>query len=324
MYSRIIEKLQQLPDPFYEDEYAKLASMVGFLDADNFNQFKAMLAANGTNLRPKALDFINKWYALSDSLVELEENTVATWYKLYPKKLIGNDQLLPLTLELLPNDVKLLEVMSKQMNVALKMQSANKASFLMLNFQSAIVKKLAEMKDHTQMIDGETEPAVFHVAQCIKNQEFLLQLKSQWRKYLQYLHEQLIEQPTVKLANLSENEFVNAIKKLISLDADKPTTGLIEKFSIIGDMYLSLTRQKTDAETVLDEFNAKFKHHLTYLKESAKLGVFSQNRVMPNWNSLFFAHSSRISEIYFIEKIAHMIDENEAKASKVCDVKLKQ
>lgn len=307
----VLEKIFCLPNLLpSEKECLEISRIISSFEITDIDQFQAALKELNQQLPSTVLDYINKWLALANSLSSWEQIVTTAWQKMQSDKIFGNDELLPLTILLMPNDIEQLNTIEKKLGSATRIETGNIANFLMVNFYSAVTVKLSEMNTNNEPNDVQNDPALVLIANEIRWLEQIHQLKSVCKEYINYLLERLNE----RLINSkypphsNEDSFSDEIANVLHQDTlkDNKLNFFLEKYKMIGDMYLSLIRTKSSSRHKLIEFTAKFFHHINNLKNDNSFDFsFFKGAIHLDFHVFSNANSSKYED-KLIEKLAFL------------------
>lgn len=265
----IIQKLQHLPPPLSDVDYEEISQLIRAFDIKTSEQFKQVIQSEELKISGAVVDYIIKWLDLAQCILHWETTVTRSWFKKKPDQLLGNDELLPLTILLLPDDLDLLTQMELILEDAKKVDTGELSTYLMVNLHSAIVIKLLEAKSNIKI---KNEEDIIAVAEEVRLAELIERLKILCQDYLDFIGERFLGKSTPKIAQtpcleeLYHEEILTILLINPPIAKNDRLTLILEKYKIMGDMYLTLIRNKTESKHKLIEFIAKFLHHLNNLK----------------------------------------------------------
>lgn len=206
---------------------------------------------------PKTLDYLKLWLALGACL----SNNIASISNLWRKevnKAFGSDELVPLLMELLPNNKDLLTTLQKNLLFATKISSSSMYACHLTNLYVALECKLT-----TEPIAPKKE--ILQLASEIKRLSLVSHLNKICLKYLDELLTYCREKSGQALpVGVIDRFFAQTI-----FPPDKETAELVNQYQLIWDLQQTLIREKTTSAHKLREFNAKFNHLHNILKMKA-------------------------------------------------------
>ncbi|RDI40207.1 hypothetical protein [Aquicella lusitana] len=235
------------------------------------------------DLPPSDNQFQSAYSRMSQRILEWNKTIAKTWSKITPD-ILGNDELLALTVELLPNDRKQLSQLKAQLERAMDSELADEIGFTITNFYCAVLFKLEAKNGKPAAEEKKLYNNIALTIKILNEQEQLItQLKQLFGTHKRYLMG-LIKEKWKSNYQLSSIDFQNKYADMngnadivFISDFQKslpPSTGkedeklvtMLEKFIIISDIYHTLEKENMDYAHKLEEFGAKLSQHIKLLQ----------------------------------------------------------
>src|SRR5579883_2454490 len=158
----IINAILALPDlTLSKRDYIFFANILRSLDDEsrnikgftyalaNLTDEKGEIDLDSTNIHA-IIHYLNEWFIVGDLIVEKNLIFADRWLQLTNEKM-PNDALLPLLIELLPDDVPLLEKVNAKLEPLMNLFTIGSIAYTVLNLYSAITaKKNPGMKSNNE------------------------------------------------------------------------------------------------------------------------------------------------------------------------------
>jgi|GEM_PF-4953206 hypothetical protein len=235
------------------------------------------------DLPPSDNQFQSAYSRMSQRILEWNKTIAKTWSKITPD-ILGNDELLALTVELLPNDRKQLSQLKAQLERAMDSELADEIGFTITNFYCAVLFKL-EAKNGKPA--AEEKKLYNNIALTIKllheQEQLIVQLKKLFDAHKQYIlglirdkwksRHQLssvdYQQKYPNTNDVSDMSFISDFQKCLSTEKeDEKVAELMQRYLIIKDIFHTLDRESMDHFHKLEEFTAKLNQHTELLQSN--------------------------------------------------------
>lgn len=309
---KLIKKIIAMPDlSLSKEEFAYLKQILSTLDEINSDNFVVELgnriqAQKELSLEkkedlteldkikieleniPAIIIYLNAWCKMTKALVAWNDYLANTWFET-TSKVIGTEDLLPLVIELLPNDSAKLEKMLIKIDQASLIDTMGMSGFVIANLYAAIRAKLRHLNESKGKPDNNADN-IHLVAEIIRRPERIQQLKLAATEYENDLKLKIIA--NVNCQYYYKNGVIVRDKEKIAeaLFQDLESGNfsmlfnsdllalLIEKYIAILDIKQSLQVEGKDTNHKIIEFSEKFLHHKEALEKNTD-GYLSSYRV---------------------------------------------
>jgi hypothetical protein len=337
----------------HADEWKELTSILyGIMEKTNkpdeilsqLNTHLTQIKFSQTNV--KILSFVSAWLKLTDAIMSLNIALNSTWADTINKDMTPDD-LLPLTIEILPNDNSELQAMYAKLEMASNIELTNERGYYLTTLCSSIFGKIEKLKNNTiesnidsekniptkedEMISKVAEEFQAREKAHLNNEEITKQvilianICNEYKDYLssaflslfqsegnnQYLNEY------TKNSVLDKDAYMDRIDEEISVHTINPKNPilflLLQKYFIVTNFCLTLAIPATS--TFLEFSKDFFKNHAILNKNTSLSPSFTQQI------SSFFSSNKKVEEADFINRIASLtqnlyVEINETKNDK--------
>lgn len=287
--NELFAKIIKLPDLSLNPVTEVLAAeLINSLHTINGTNFREACKINEKKIKhiEAISEYLDAWQEIPPLILDFNQWICATWLNETQTQL-GNDQLLPLTILLLPEEHEQLTLLQKKIKFAFDF-SLN--DFTLTNLYQAITAKLS-LPIFTE--DDENDRLIFKIASVLKQEEAkqeaekakrleelqkeekLNNAKVHVEEYCKHLlslvNEALKSVPTLlyfyggEATNINNviviKEVIDRLEKKLESAGYKKILSAIEQFIVMQDIYLSIIRDNMNAIDKYAEIQAKFIHH---------------------------------------------------------------
>lgn len=288
MLHKLLKKIDTLPnlelDALALDE---LHDIVTTLEIHHLKNFQKILKAREDDIIyieeqnfPFIIEYMQAWVDIAEEMLAWIKLLHTAWFKITDKS-IGNDELLPLMITLLPSDKTQLQLLQEKIFQATSIIDKGEYAFYFTNLYSA-----ASAKAEEKMIDGDDSNKALIETVAKKAIELELEpLRLAWFEFKAYLLELFIKKLTSYDSSLYKKYFVNnsltddtkeqiVIRIIHDIETgavsitDEILSIVMDKYLIITDMCYTLSNHHYNNEKILDEFSVKFFHHNVFLQKN--------------------------------------------------------
>lgn len=239
--------------------------------------------------------FVTAWLEMTASLVKYNQSINDHWQRLHPNKPLSADDLLDITMELLPFNNISLHLLEKEKKIDQARLIANGIiDFTLVNLDVAIKYKL----QHLNKI-ADVSSSVISTVKALQLENQLNEFRIATAKYqtivaaeiqkILNIHAKALNE---KLFNFNSNHFSylsaslqlnELLKENLALKNDQRLQTLIKQLILISDMQLTLKRP-TSAQHQYEEFLAKFTLHQYTLIKNWKINEKEILSIAPHSN----------------------------------------
>ena len=308
----LCKKILALPElTLTQAEYDTFIDIVNSLEDKNVTLLQQALvrkdsvdAPISTAHHPQIIDYMSQWRAILDELLYLNKLFNITWKK-YNNDLITNDDLLPLTIELLPRHFILAldnpDLILQKTDQAAQLAGIDKLAFVFYNFYAAVSILIKEStlpeeeqpncsekiisaaskirlqlmaEKHIKLIeeDNVRENRIFNLKLvCEKLQSNVLiafkeKLKDKEKVTYKYYFSNSHIKEDIQLSNNFIEKNIDEIRgKILALKEPQEFLLLLDKYLVLKDMHYSLINPRYTSSNKLMEFTAKYNYFKTLL-----------------------------------------------------------
>lgn len=252
------------------------------------------------------MNYLTPWHELANMLDKWQEQLSAVWFNVFHQKL-GADDLLPVTVELIPTDRDTLNDLKFKLEIAERLDCTSRLGYVLSNIHIAVCAKLESLDEpeDTDTIDKKIKERVAilreHLptaAEEVTRQNQIHQLSVHCGEYKNHLSNLIKEKLKKEYVSIYEenlltlNDLRNSREKLVKEDeailhlieinfrsdpkliANHELEVLFDKFKAMFDLHYTCTRSDVSSEHQLAEFGAKFQlYQETLEKNSDVLGI---------------------------------------------------
>jgi hypothetical protein len=222
--------------------------------------------------------FMPLFFEISDTILTINLKIVNIWEKLTTTK-ITNDDLLPVTIELLPNNADILKKLLVKIDYVSHIAGTDATAFALTNLYTAAMVKIQQLEKSTtvEQANESTIIAIKQTAKEVSRRCIIHQLKKAGTDFKNVLadsienylkendattHQAFYQQRSDRTKELITYDIISSQQYSTPMLADKPMIkSLIAKYLVVGDLLITLSRNKYDREYKLIEFAEKFDFH---------------------------------------------------------------
>lgn len=266
MNGELMDELLKLISSFPhldEKDIDHIKKIMSRLEEKNLEHFNKALAEDAENLHSDIKKYMSLWFDFIHKLIAWNAEISNIWIELLPKKSMSSDDLLPLTIKLLPdNDYQTIIVVLYQ---ALQIDSLGEPEFVITTLCSAMMGKSIKPSEISEEQDEHDIDCVIDeyrrrdlikklINACDKSKE---QIKG---KISESLNDVIYYQRghIIRDKNEITNRIIGDIQEGICLAlANETTVQLIETYQAIGDLHCTLNRRGMDSRQILIEYSEK-------------------------------------------------------------------
>lgn len=213
----IIEKIQSLPEITLNDkELDFLTAIMNDLPVKSGEELITFIKDNHACIKlsnkhiSALIKYCQEWQHILDLLLNWNTHLNEIWFS-FKKKLIGADDLLPLTITFLPDNSEKLILLKSKLESALMIEQDSFYGFLTVSFYCSLEAKLQQLSEPTSAI--EFDPLfIQHIKEEMNHNEVIDILKRTCGDYVRLLHK-YIKQEIVK-DKLAYLYYFNRLTKL--------------------------------------------------------------------------------------------------------------
>jgi|GEM_PF-4379719 hypothetical protein len=294
MLNDLFKKILALPDlQLPRDNWSELSDIIRSLPEKNIEKFKEYYKDDTTSPVIKLLGnskltaFLQSWFEMINALSACFQYLADTWLNIIGKPIAG-EQLVPLLIELLPDDITQLKLVLKKLDHYAPICDTGEIGFAITNLYIAIGTKISENEAKDKPDSSMVEKQVLDVAIEIFGREQINQILPACVNYKIIIRDAFLAQYKIKnnaayssvLKLMTVNETPPDNQQLMDyfiektpddlLDIKNPDacTLLLQKYIAMLEMYYSLVRAHVNSSARLDEFTQKFLHFENILTQN--------------------------------------------------------
>ena len=226
----------------------------------------------------KTENYFKQWEKAAGLLLQWSQELANTWQEVI-NEAISADNLLVITLLLLPNDNNALKKIQNILDEISHFVAYGEIAYAMTNLYAAITAKLSHVEDN-EKIDHH----IYAVLDEFKMRNEIKEMKKNCEEYQKYLYESMqnvIKNNSICTTSLLEadqfvNEVIEEIKyKIINPDIKKPLAMLVQKYLLIKDILTTLNKTNLNTWSKQISFAEKFIQHYDFFKTRKSYFNFS-------------------------------------------------
>lgn len=222
-------------------------------------------------------EYLDDWYNIFSLAMIFNIIMVEKWRDIHQKE-IANDELLPLTIELINMDVPSLKIIHRKLSRAIQIFNTGEQGYTLINLYSAIEAKLmgASIDQET---DDRSKQQILKVKKEIDLEDSVKKIFSICMKYKRNLFETFKERVNYLGFDhcFNQTAFANdqdlqkiittclSYSDLASTIQDPVLLSIIKKYTVMEDIYLSFNHQANEQD-FRDELSEKIHQHQDILK----------------------------------------------------------
>lgn len=231
-----------------------------------------LTAENRDKVLPSYSQFFTRLLKFNKKIAEI-------WELLFRTK-IKNDELLPVTIAMLPADPTILEKVMNHADFASLATANSVISFMLTNLYTAASARKYEFKE--EKVDDTSEEVKQQIGQVIAEYQrntLIHKIRDAAKNYkeaiaaamLEYIrtNEPFYYKKYMETASTVGSAELNIMRFDMTMMADNPALTLLnEKYIVISDMIITLKRKKLTRENILTEFAKKYEQHKMLLQQT--------------------------------------------------------
>lgn len=230
--------------------------------------------------------YLENWFKSTAILVKLNQNLAALWQE-FNSDPLGADELLDLTIELLPVNLSLLKLSLPKIEKAALIGSRGQIGYSLTILYSAVQTKIARIEYNKNLLEPGTYADKIHFAvNKFKQKRYLIALTRICENFIESLYHDIIK--TIKDNDpLGYSIFIQSspakekhaiIQDIIDRIENESTTlsclkliqGHMHRYILLQDFIYTLKRQRYTDEEKLIEFSEKFSNFIYYIRANPR------------------------------------------------------
>lgn len=226
--------------------------------------------------------YLDSWFKISTLLVKFNQSLAAIWQE-HHKDPLGADELLDLSIELLPIHLKTLKLSLPKIEKAALIDSRSQIGYSLTILYSAVQTKITRIELNKQLLEpGEYANKILFTVNKIKQKRYLFALTKICENFIESILNEIIKiikdndqlGYSIYILSNSTKDKHAIIQDIIDRIENNSTTlncldlihGHVHRYILLQDFIYTLKRQHYSDEEKLIEFSEKFSNFIYYIR----------------------------------------------------------